>query len=487
VVKIEGLVPPGATAGSPFDVMVSALPHTQTTSLEGGILYTVELAPFGSTPGVSFSKPIAEASGPMYLDPFSSDLEQQQRVALSRRAVVLSGGRATQARRLRIVLNQPHWRRSALIAQRVNERFRKDRGDRSDTAVARDDSVIDLHIPSRWRRDPARFLTLILHLYVQGDADFEPRRANELSELLATESQFAPRVALAWEALGKQALPVIRRHYDHGDLDIRLAALAAGVHLEDDKASAPLEQLAKHADPRIRIRAAQLMVYLPDSLRIERALRDLLNDMDRNVMIAAYEALDQHGNGRLIQRVVFSDGNDKVRFLLDVVESQHPLVYITQTRLPRVVVFNTFTGFNTPLVARVWDYKLMIKAPSREVPAEVFYQPPDGVEGERVSIAPAVANLVLVMGRDPDTDRQHTGFNLPYSRIVNALYQLDQSDAIEADIELEPSPLARLIADALDQVPAENRPEIGAPTDAVEAGVPPAPQRPETGEAASPG
>ena len=40
VVVVEGLIPPGATEGTRFDLRVFAHPMTSTTSLEGGRLYT---------------------------------------------------------------------------------------------------------------------------------------------------------------------------------------------------------------------------------------------------------------------------------------------------------------------------------------------------------------------------------------------------------------------------------------------------------------
>ena len=70
VVAIEGFIPPGAVRGTRFDVLVSSLPQTDTTSLEGGMLWTADLAQDGTNPENRFSRKLAAASGRIYLNPF---------------------------------------------------------------------------------------------------------------------------------------------------------------------------------------------------------------------------------------------------------------------------------------------------------------------------------------------------------------------------------------------------------------------------------
>jgi len=478
VVHVEGLIPPAAPRGTRFDLLVRSISGTQTTSLEGGRILTTDMAPFGTTPGVEFSRALAKGFGRLYINPFEDDLEREKRLALSREGVILSGGTVKTDRGLRLILNQPHWKRSGLIADRINERFRKGRGDRYKTAEARDDSRIDIHIPSRWRSQPIRLLELILHLYVQRMDNFETQKARELRDLVAENPGYGPRVALAWEALGKQALPVIRAQYKASNLELGFAALTAGSFLGDERTSIHLQRLAKHSDPAVRLRTARLLVNLPDSIRAEKSLRGLLNDEDNQVRIAAYKALDQHNNGRFIKRILFKDIDGKPRFLLDIVDSQRPLIYIAQINLPRIVIFNGYTGFKGSSVNTIWRDRneMIVKVIKEDQPVSVYYQAPDApTSGKIQTIAPAVANLVLLMARNPKVDNAGEGFALDYSRVVNALYQLSNRGVIGAELELERTQLAQLIADVRrDQIqPDEERPELGSSEPLGE-------QRPET-------
>jgi len=456
-VRVEGLIPGGATRGDPFDLLVTAL-QPLTTSLEGGSLFMdMNLAPGGTL--VPFVHPYAKGTGPTYLNPFEDDLSREERMAKSRVAAVLSGGEVTKDRKIRLLLNQADSNRCRIIADRINERFRKNphHDDKYDTAEAKSEALIEVHVPRRWHGHSDRLLGLIMHCYVQRSFDFEPKQALKLGEVLEQDpARFADRVALAWEALGPNAKPAIGRYYDHPDLAVRFAALQAGAHMQDERTSEHLARLAKIGSSADRLRAAELMVHLPDSLVASHSLRTLLDDSDRNVRIAAYKALSQSGNMEMIHRSVFRTG-DRFKFILDIVDAKRPLVFISQTRMPRVVVFNSYTGLKTPAVASLWDNRLMIKAPDAEAAAEVYYLPPGKNEGQTMKMLPFVVHLVNYMARESSHDLK--GLNMPYSRIVNALYQLHKAGHIDADIYVESSPLVEMIARYRRETPGEPRPE----------------------------
>ena len=70
VVFVEGMMPAVASAGKYFDVVVTALPSTQTTSLEGGWLFETELKIAGSF-GVT-TRVLADVKGPIFFDRIGS-------------------------------------------------------------------------------------------------------------------------------------------------------------------------------------------------------------------------------------------------------------------------------------------------------------------------------------------------------------------------------------------------------------------------------
>ncbi|MBI1337679.1 MAG: hypothetical protein GC164_12045 [Phycisphaera sp.] len=458
VVAVEGLIPPGATRGTPFDVLVTAV-DTQTTSLEGGDLYTVELGVGGTLPSVRFVRQQAVARGQTYLSPFNDqgNPTDEARHEYARTVVVLSGGTVTNDRHLELILNQPSWRMSATIANRINERFPRAPSDRDDTAVAKTDLVIDLNIPSRYRANPGLLVDLITHLYLQREGDFVPDQALRLGELLESEPTYAPRVVMAWRALGKNATPVVAKYYKNENMTVRLAALEAGAGLGDEAATIDLAQLATNNDTEIRQRVATILAMLPSSIRGSTTLVSLLDDPERSVRIAAYESLTAIGDPAVQHTPILADG--QLKFNLDLVPSRWPMVYISQTHRPRIVIFSKDVGFQQPLLASVWDGRLRLRSDSDKTPVQVFYQPHTGAEPRVLNMAPTIGNLVFLLAHKPSVDNPTDGFDLSYSQVVSALFALSSDKQLLAPIHFEPNPLASVVVQMREEPTLQIRPE----------------------------
>ncbi len=449
VVAVQGLIPPGATKGARFDVLVSCLPQTQTTSLEGGRLWTTDLSTNGTDPSMRFSHRLAAASGPMYINPLNQKKTlSQSKLKLRRQAVVLSGGVATADRDLALILHQPSWQRSRLIADRINERFPKSPTDRRDTAVPIDDTHIKLNIPSRYARRADRLLELISHAFIQRSPGFEQAKAKQLATLLLDHAQYAQGIAMAWIAMGKTVLPVVRPYYNHPDQVIRLAALEAGARMEDELVAESFEQISRQSDPQLRRQIAQMLGYLPRSLRGAKTLQQLLDDPDTTVRIQAYESLAKISDPIIQRMAIDGPGADRFKFVLDLVPSQTPLIYVAQSRLPRLVIFNPTLGFQAPFLAKIWDNRLMLRASEPDQTMTVFYQKPGDVEGQTLTIRPTVADLTYLMGHRPSIQNPRDGLDLDYSQVVNAVFQLCDQGAIPVDTHLQINPLAQAIARA---------------------------------------
>ena len=465
VVRIDGLIPPGARTGDRFDVLVTALPGTQTTSLQGGQLWTTDLSVNGANPQLAFSRKKAEANGPLYINPFEDATLAAQRLELDRQAVVLSGGAVADNRALAIVLHQPSVQRARLIADAITERYEHEQATGFfNTAVAKTDQIIELNVPAAFRGEPDRLLKLILHLYLQRQEGFERMKAEELVGILRADPDSAPRVALAFEGLGKTALPVIRTLYADPDIVAQLAAIEAGVGLQDPKAVDAVITLASHADPAIRRKVAELLGRSPAHIRVTHVLKQLLDDPDRAVRLEAYESLAKSGDAILKRRPIGQ--RESFKFVLDLVPAEQPLVYITHERLPRIAIFGPDTGFKLTGPARIWDNHLMLNMSGDGELLDVFYQPSRGGPAATYRIAPTVANLALLMASAPQNEDQSDGMDLSFSRVANAIYQLSRAGQLDADLELRLSDLAAKIAESRSQTTEPMRPETeGPPSD----------------------
>ena len=462
VVVVQGLIPPGATKGTRFDVLVSSLPQTQTTSLEGGRLWTVDLSIDGSNPSMRFGHKLAQASGPMYINPLESEIHPKTQLKLQRQGVILSGGVATTHRETELVLNQPSWQRSRLVADRINERFPKAPQEARDTAIPIDDSYIKLNIPRRYHQHPDDLLELINHLFVQRGAGFEEAKSQQLADLLVAEPRYAPQIVRTWIAMGKTVLPTVRRYFHHPNIQISLAALEAGARLEDEAVIDPMMQLIPKVTPKRREQIAQFLMYLPRSLRGASILHSLLDDDDLAVRLAAYESLAAINDPMIHRRAIDGPDPDRFKFVLDVVPTKKPLVYIAQRRIPRLVVFSPTLGFRSPFLAKLWENRLMLRHTDSTNSITVFYQRPGQSEGFTYQIGKTVPELVYLLAHKPTVLSPDNGFNFSYGQVVNVLYQLCHSGNIPSDVHLQINPIAAAIAQAQVDDQYQPRPETGA-------------------------
>ena len=464
VVRVEGLIPPGATTGTSFPVLVTALEQTQTQSLEHGTLWTSDMSIGGADTSMQFRRPLAQAKGAVFLNPFDEKTTEKEKQAFQRQAVVLAGGAVSADRPIDLVLNQPSWVFSRMIADRVNERFTHEKATEFfNTAVAKSDMVVRINVPARFSNDPSKLLRLISRLYLRRTGNFEEDKARQLGEVLVSRADQAQAVCETWQSLGKVALPVIREYYQNEKSHVRLASLEAGAWLEDDVAASELAKVALDADAAVRRKACELLGRLPRSTRATLALRSLLDDVDRSVRIAAYEALAEAGDPS-VNRIPMGD-RIQFKFFLDVVQAKDPLIYVSQRDVPRLVIFGPNTGFKEYLSTSLWEGRFRMQGGTANEQVSVFYQSPVNPKGAAQKIAPTVANLAILMGHRYTAERPFEGFDLSYSSIVNAMYNLQKQGDVLSPIEIAKNPLATAIEKLRDREPGETRPEDEEETD----------------------
>jgi len=466
VVVVRGLIPPGASEGTRFDVLISALQGTQTTSLVGGRLWMTELGTQGTRPGVGYFKPLAEASGDTYVNPFDRREAKQNPDEFVYHALVVAGGEVTEDRSVRLRLNRPSYTRARLITDRINERFPSPPEADARTAEAQTQLFVDLNIPPDYRSRPREFVRLVQHLYTQRAPDFVTNQAQRLAEEVKQDPAKATAVSLAWQALGKGVIPIIRRYYEADSRELRLAALEAGARLEDERASQSLDELADHDDPAVRQAVAESLVHLPESLTGSRTLRRLLDDETREVRITAYESLAAI-NDPILDRAAVRSASGEVKYLIDRVPADKPLVYVTPERIPRVVIFKPDLGFSRPVLARIWNNHLMLKGQGDKGKVKLFYQRSGRPQAHTEALAPNVGRLAYYLGHEPSSQRPEDGLGLSYSQVVDALYQLCEDGSIPSPVKVKVSDLAQLVEDASRVDP--RRPEAApGPSDMVD-------------------
>ncbi len=453
VVLVRGVVPPGAVAGQRFDVSVQAVPGSSATSLEGGRLWTTQLREGLAVPGGAQTQVMGEARGDLFINPFADPAKQDEDAIVRTDGRILNGGGVVTARDLILSLDNPSHARARSIVAAINAKWPYGDG-RASTAEGVNEETILINVPQRFRDRADEFIRLMTYLRV--DQGFARMWAQRYSQAIRSEPYLSEQLSWAMQSLGDIALPPLRDLYDFPEPAPRLAALRAGAALGDTLAAPHLKEIARSGTAALRLDAIKLLGDLGVDPRINNDLRELLSDPAADVRVAAYEALARRGDPYLARRYI----EDK--FVLDVVPSEKPMIYVSQQRQPRIVVFGENLGVSRPILATGWDERLMVAADGADDGLRVYYR--DHVTGEGSTIdglPPEASSLIQTLAHEPTPENPRPGFALSYSEVVGALHELWRADAFAADFIAEQDVLAAELIRSLRPLGAEDRPETG--------------------------
>ncbi|MGC9453952.1 MAG: flagellar basal body P-ring protein FlgI [Phycisphaerae bacterium] len=453
VVLIGGSVPPGAPAGTRFDLHVTCLPQTQTRSLEGGILMPAELrlAVGGVASPGGPSRVVAEGAGSVLVNPFMDSEETEARLSNARRGRVVGGGKVLWSRGLRIQLLEPDYSRCDLIGRRINARF----GSASEKpANPRDSSVIELTVPREYRGDYRHFLDLVMHLPLEWGPSAEEGKAWEVGRQMEQANADRESLALIWEAIGRQILPVVKEHYTSDDPRVAYYAARTGLRLGDESALEIVLQAAGDPDSSLQTDAIRELGRHPHIPEGRPLLEDLLNDQNEFVRFTAYRALLRRGGSSAIRRV-----NVSGEFEVHAVKSDRRyVIYASQTDRPRIVLFGQDMTVQRPVFYNSPDDLVTINAHRDDDKLLVYRKIPSrGDYSDPFYVDCYVRELVRTLGDrpEPDDNGDIKGLGLTYGQVVSVLYRMCEEGDIPAKFVLQPLPELQRIY--------QEMPEVGRP------------------------
>ena len=475
VVVVQGEMPPAAVGryktppvsgrshavinGTTFDIRVTADPRTGTTSLDGGRLYTTELRIGALTTGSRQAKSVAEASGTIFLNPFAeteTELGGDINLLSGR---VLNGGQATEDIPVRLMLLNPSHTRVRLIQDAVNRRFPREPGQSSDTAKGKNDSIIEITVPPSHRNETENFLRLLRHTTLrQANAEAV---AMSTRRTLLSDSTVAPNAYWRWCALGNRAIPFIRELYEYPEATPRLAALRSGAYLKDPLVSKPLREMANEGPLAARLESATLIADLPSDPRNDQALRKLLNERDTELRLRAYESLNTRGDSSIKRTQI------KNKFLLDVVPSDQPTIYLTQSGQPRLAIMSDNLNISSPVTASIWENRLIVRDSEDPERVEVYYREKQDNKGRVYKVKRDLPSFTYFLAHQPIPEQPEQGLGLSYAQTVGALYRIWRKGFIEADFKVEQDRILAEIRRAGMMDDYEIRPDF-EPTDTFE-------------------
>ncbi len=497
VVIVQIALHPGSPEGTSMDVFVRAL---NATSLDGGKLWTtrLRLGPPSQFRSVQ-ARVVAEARGPIFINPFAEPGAEEDGITRTS-GRILDGATVTEAVELVMQLDNPSHSLAQAVTDAINSRFPRGRGDRNPPATGKSSEIIKLRIPYSYRDRQAEFIRLVEFLPI--DLSYPQATARRLADALVREPALGDEISWALQAVGPQAKPFLRELYGYHEIVPRLAALRAGAFLDDPRAVPYLIEMAVAGQEQHRTAAIGMLSRIDAGPDIEQALQGLLGDDELTVRIAAYEALASRAEKAQLKRLIAEERREQNpvarrsydmlyalsraylpggtlqgvsrtlvegKFFLDRVPVGKPMIYITQQRVPRVVLFGSRINIREPLTATMWSDRLMFISDGDQEPVRIYYRTlPKMRNGEAIDgtsrvvtaeVEPDLIDLIAFMAHTPTPENPRPGLGLSYSETVGALYGLYKDNAFDATFTTERDRLIAEVTSLSARSSVEMRPE----------------------------
>ncbi len=334
LVWVHGYLPPGVQKGDRFDIHVEVPPDNDTSSIANGWLMETRLAEMAVLGNrVRDGHVLGIAEGPLLVDPVAmGTLDSKAKL----RARVPGGGVSLTSRSIGLILAPEH--RSVALSKRlgdsINKRFHAViKGSKRGVATPKTDRFVELEVPPVYKQNLGRYIRVVRAVAVVEPPAGRHARLELLDRQLA-DPVTAPSAALRLEAIGKEAIPTLRKGLESKDAEVRFAAAEALAYLGESVAASHLAEAAgslRSARPA----AIAALGVLDDANGID-ALQGLLSSVSAETRYGAFYALWQmDSSAPLIRGEKLGDACSL--HVLDV--EGPPLVHITRSRRPELVLF----------------------------------------------------------------------------------------------------------------------------------------------------
>ena len=433
VVEITGIIPALSTPADNFDVVLKPLSSTQTTSLDGGCLYTAELKEMSRLSSVEqftrFSKTLAIAEGPVYTSQTDASAASQWRV--------LGGGRAKQNSSVRLILDTANFTAASIIRNRINERFGPE------TAVCVSAVEITLSFPGSYIDQREKFLGMVESLMLGGNPEMQREYAHDLIKQIVSKTN-SEQAEIALEGIGKPALDILAPLLNHADPAIRFHAARCMLNIGDKRSLAVLSGFVQDRASPYRvdaIRAVGLSAKRRDAMPI---LETALNDNNTQVRLEAYEMLASL-NSHVISRRSISSG----AFSVDSVICSGPkTIYVYRQKTPKIVLFGSPLRCEENVFIRSEKSLVTINSLPDDDRISVSRKHPNRPR----MIGPLKSSndlsvLIQTLGELPDIQSNNAvrpGLAVPYAEVLQILKTMSEQGAVTAqyvagpEAQLEP-------------------------------------------------
>ncbi len=446
LVIVRAYLPPLMNPGDQLDVEIILPDSAEASSLAGGWLMETELHEQAFVPGRGVLKghPFARAKGSLLVEGIGRELKKDD--PLLRRARILGGARVLKERELSIYLRNDFRsiRNSTRIAEAIGRRFHHfdKHGIKQPMAEAKTDQKIVLQVHPRYKENYPRYLQVIRSIAFRETTVSQRVRMQQLHEELLTP-ETADTAALKLEAIGRDALPVLKTGLKSPNLEVRFHAAMALAYLEDADCLPVLAEAAK-TERSFRVFAFAAMSTVDDA-QSHLSLRELMSDETPETRYGAFRSLwtldkqDPFIRGvpmGLPPEDEFTElekTQPKVRpqplWQFHILKTQGPpMVHCTKRTRPEVVLFGAEQELIPPLVLSAGRQVMVSAQPGSNTVTITRFAPDE--EDVRKEVSLKLADVILAVDE----------LGATYPDVVNMLAQASNQRNLQTPLEVDALP-----------------------------------------------
>ena len=369
LVLVRAYLQPTVKIGDRLDVDVIIPPQADATSLVGGELMEVRLSDRAFVDGRYMEgKLYAKARGPVL--PAGLGASANKEPALLKQGRVLGGAVVVRERELSLYLKNDFRaiRNAKRVSDVIGQRFHDfdEHGIKKAMANPKTDQRLVLKVHPKYKDNYLRYLQVIRHMAFT-ETPVELRlRMNQLKKDLAVP-ELASSSSLQLEAIGRDAIPILKSGLNAPTLECRFYAAVALAYLGD---SSGLSALAEATKKERAFRAFSLAALATiEDAEVHIALRDLMNESNDETRYGSFRALwtidrnDPFIRGETLGIRENAENHDSEYKLHVLKTSGPPLVHVTQRTRPEIVIFGADQEFSTPMYATAGKHIIVTAQP----------------------------------------------------------------------------------------------------------------------------
>jgi len=334
LVRVQGIIPPGARRGDPIDVRIISPPKTAATDLHGGWVMDTRLRQQQRLEGaVRTSDVLALAMGPLLV---RADHDNGNDSELLLQGLVLGGGRVQQDRKMGLVIRPEyqHVKVASQLASAISDRFFFfDGSTRTGIAKAIEDDFIEIEIHPRYRRNIHRLMAVVSMISPQGESSASQGKLVELGQRI-NEPTTASDAALQLEAIGESAIPTLVSAVKNPNREIKFYAAQALAYLDRNDAIEPLMEAARD-EPAFRYPALVALEGMDGRAALD-ALTSLMDQPSIETRYGAMRSIRRRPDRDSILRSTTMSAGYR---LYRVPSTAPPFIAVSLSETPEIVCF----------------------------------------------------------------------------------------------------------------------------------------------------